>query len=135
MSFTPLPNTITAITKANPAVVTTLTNHNYPTGEVVRLIIPIAYGMQELNKTTAIITILSANTFSLQSSQIPAQLNIDSTNFQAFTNAGTGTPAQVIPIGSGPTQSTMPVNFSSPLVGDSTVNDQLANISTTPIPF
>ena len=135
MAFSPLPQNVTSITKANPAVVTTAANHNYSTGMVVRFIIPKAYGMVELNNLTSIITKLSGTTFSCQTSQIPSQINIDSSNYTAFSNAGTGTPAQVIPMGSGPTQSSLPVNYASPLVGETNLTDQYLNISTSEIPF
>lgn len=130
MVFYPLPQTITAITQANPAVVTTDSNHNLTTGQVIRLNIPKPYGMQELDHQTAIITVVSVTMFSLQKTQVPPAVDIDSRQFQAFTNVGTGTPPQIIPIGNGPTPQ---LNTFSQRINNtcvSTVEDAYTNIST-----
>jgi len=135
MSFTPLPQQITSITQANPAVVTTLSNHNLTTGQIIRINIPAGYGMQQLNKQTASITVLSANTFSLQYSQTPPAVNIDSRIFDPFINLSTGTPAQMIPVGSGPTPITNTIPQMINNECESLIGDALANISTVEIPF
>lgn len=67
--------TITAITKANPAVATS-TAHGYSNGDVVVLAIE---GMTELDGLVARVENVAANTF---------EIDIDSTNFGTFT-AGT----------------------------------------------
>src|SRR5690242_818572 len=135
MSFTPTRVTITAITNANPAVVTSSSNHNLTTGQVIRLNIPTAYGMQELNNKIVQITSLSNTTFSLQFSQVPPGINVDSRSFSSFTNASVGTPAAFVPIGS----------MSSPVLNltwqirsnycESSINDAYLNNSTVEIPF
>jgi len=135
MTFSPGPSLITDITRAIPPVVTTDSDHNLSTGEVIRLIVPKDYGMTQLNNTTCIITRLSDTTFSCQSSLIPSSVDLDTRSYTAFINAGTGTPAQVIPIGSGPSQSSLPTLYSSPLVGESTLNDTVLNIATVNQPF
>ena len=56
---------ISSITNAFPAVVTTTTNHQYITGMVVRLNIPMGYGMQQANQQQGLITVLSNTTFSI----------------------------------------------------------------------
>lgn len=56
---------ITNITNAQRAVVTTSFPHQYLTGLIVRIIIPVGYGMQELNQKQGIITVLSDTTFSV----------------------------------------------------------------------
>lgn len=135
MVFYPLPQTIENITKANPAVVTTESNHNLTTGQVIRLNIPKQYGMQELDHQIAIITIISDTMFSLQKTQVPPAVDIDSRQFQSFTNVGTGTPPQIIPIGAGPTPQ---LNTFSQRINNtcaSELDDALTNISTTEIPF
>lgn len=101
--YYPLPQTISNISQENPAVVTTTSNHNLTTGQVIRLNIPKQYGMQELNNQIAIITRISDTMFSLQKTQVPPAVYIDSSQFQPFISASTGTPPQAIPIGSGPT--------------------------------
>lgn len=68
---------ITAITKAEPPVVTS-TAHGLSDGDVVRLS-GIA-GMTELNAGTFVIDVLSANTFSL--------LDIDATGYGTYTSGG-----------------------------------------------
>lgn len=103
MSFFPQRVLITGITQACPGVVTCASNHNLSNGQIVRLNIPKAYGMQQLNNVLVQVSIISALTFSIQSSQVPNFNNINTTNYQAFVNAGTGTPAAFISVGSGPT--------------------------------
>ena len=73
--------TITAITQANPAVVTS-TAHGLATGDVVN--IAAVVGMTALNGQSYMIKNLTANTFEL--------VNCDSTGFTAYTSGGTATP-------------------------------------------
>jgi hypothetical protein len=56
---------IGAITQADPGVVTTTTNHNYLSGLIVRLLVPLPAGMTQLNGIEFPIMVLSANTFSI----------------------------------------------------------------------
>lgn len=100
---------IASITRANPAVVTTALQintiaqpnvivygvHRYTTGMKVRLDIPIACGMQEVNAQTGIITVTGNNTFTI---------DIDTRLFTPFSipttpNPAINTCAQVVPIG------------------------------------
>jgi hypothetical protein len=134
--FTPTQLTITNITQAYPAVVTTSTNHNLTTGQIVRTIVPVNYGMVELNKKLLSITILTANTFSLQYTQVPPTKNVDSRAFTAFTTpSNPGMTAQILPVGSGPTPLTGPIPLVRNYACDDFLGDSTANISTTPIPF
>ena len=131
MVFYPLPQTIADITQANPAVVTTDSNHNLTTGQVIRLNIPKPYGMQELDHQVAIITVISDTMFSLQKTQVPPAVDIDSRQFQDFINAGIGTPPKIIPIGSGPTPQ---LNTFSQRINNtcvSNIEDAYTNVSTT----
>lgn len=73
--------TITAITKANPAVVTS-TAHGLTDGTVVT--IASVAGMTEINGKVAVIVSTGANTFQL--------VGVDSTNFTTYTSGGTATP-------------------------------------------
>lgn len=73
--------TITAITQANPAVVTS-TTHGLLTGDVVT--IAAVVGMTALNGQSYMVKMLTANTFELA--------NCDSTGFTAYTSGGTATP-------------------------------------------
>ena len=135
MTFAPNRTLITAITQANPAVVTCSTDHNLTTGQVIRLNIPRAYGMQELNNQLVQVTPLSDTTFSIQTRQVPEIENVNSVFFQAFVNAGTGTPAAFVAVGSAPTPLTFtPVQVLRGEAYDS-IQDQTVNNSTSPIPF
>ena len=84
---------VTAITNALPAVVTTNIPHNYLTGTIIRLWIPLEAGMQQLAEQQQWeITVLSPTTFSIP---------VDTTYFDVFT-APTGPTqqcAQVFPVG------------------------------------
>lgn len=92
--FTPGRRIVANITAADPAVVTTLVDHGYSTGDIVRLSVPAGCGMTSMNSREARITVLTASTFSL---------NIDSTAFGAFAfplpAAVPFTPAVVTPVG------------------------------------
>jgi hypothetical protein len=83
---------VTAITQTNPAVVTTSFAHQYNSGIIVRLDIPLANGMQQIVGTPALpvtyaITVLSPTTFSCP---------VNATSFQAFVNNEC---AMVLPVG------------------------------------
>ena len=96
--FYPRSRYVTAITAANPAVVTLSVAHSFTVGEKVRLIVPAAFGMVQMNNQLATITAvnLAANTITL---------DIDSSSFTAFAFptsaiAAAGiTFAQVVPVG------------------------------------
>jgi len=137
MTYSPTRLTITNMTQANPCVVTVSTNHNMTTGQVIRLTVPKQYGMIELNGQLVQMTKLTATTFSLQYSQCNPQgtINVDSSNFTAFVNAGTGTPAQVFPVGSGPTPMTSPQPYAINGICVSTLEDAWTNVATTNQPF
>lgn len=107
-TYQPAMRNILSITQANPAVVTTTfdgTNpgdHLYKTGLIVRLDIPIGYGMEQANSLYGPITVLSDSTFSIP---------IDTTNMDAFVTPAAPVvingnyftrnpnPAQSVPIG------------------------------------
>ena len=74
--------TISAVTKANPAVVTA-TSHGYTNGDEV--IITAIVGMTELNGKRFKVANKATNTFQLQSL---AGVNINSTNFTTYGSAG-----------------------------------------------
>jgi hypothetical protein len=93
--FQPAMRIITAITQANPASVTTSFAHLYKSNLIVRLDIPPACGMQQINGMTGTITVTSPTTF---------LITIDSTLFSPFAipvspPANVFTCAQVVPIG------------------------------------
>lgn len=137
MTFNPERLVISGITQANPCVITTSTDHNLSSGQLVRVHVPLNYGMVELNNLIASIVILSATTFSIYYSQTPpVPIPVNSTTFNAFSiPSNPQFTAEIIPMGSGPspitnTQWQVNNNFCDSLLGDATIND-----STTPIPF
>lgn len=96
--FYPRVRTILSITAANPGVVTTTVPHGYQVGQEVRFTIPTvtatAYGMTQLNNLSAIITAVTATTFTI---------NINTTGFTAFAwplaANSPFSPALVVPFG------------------------------------
>ena len=84
---------VTSITQANPAHVTTSVAHQYMTGLIVRFVIPLPFGMPQINEMIGTITVDSPTTFFV---------NIDTTHFYPLVipmpYPSIGSP-QVIPIG------------------------------------
>lgn len=95
-TFLPAMRLIASITNSYPAVVTTTFDHDYISGLVVRIHIPVACGMQELNDFVGEVTVINDTSFSL---------DIDTTRYQAFAIPAAPVPpwldtcAQVIPVG------------------------------------
>jgi hypothetical protein len=93
--FQPSMRIISAITQSNPASVTTTFAHQYLNGCIVRLDLPDAVGMQQLNQMFGPITVTGSTTFTLP---------IDTTSFEAFAIPVDPLPqvntcAMVVPIG------------------------------------
>jgi hypothetical protein len=92
--FKPAMRVITAITNSSPAIVTTSFAHGYINGLIVRLDIPLLFGMQQANHMQGEIVVTGDTTFTI---------DIDTTLFDIFTNPSPGpqnyTSAQVVPIG------------------------------------
>lgn len=93
--FQPAMRLVTAITNSIPAQVTTSFRHQYEDGLIVRLDIPPACGMQEVNGKVFAILVDSPTTF---------LINIDTTTFSPFSIPPSPGPfddtcAQVVPIG------------------------------------
>jgi len=91
-----LPHTvvITAITAANPAVVSCSRDHGLTEGQKVRIMVPDVCGMREINNKAVTITAVTANTFTT---------DISSVGFTAFvfpaTAAAPCNQAMVVPFG------------------------------------
>lgn len=85
--FQPAMRIVTAITNASIAQVTTSFAHQYATGLIIRLVIPLANGMQNINGIEYPITVTSPTTFTIPVSTIL---------FQPFTNVEC---AKVVPTG------------------------------------
>lgn len=93
-AFYPRRRFISAVTAANPAVVTTTVAHQFTVGQQVRFVVPAGYGMVQLDGLTATVTAVAASTITT---------DVDSSAFTAFawplTAAVPFTHAQVIPVG------------------------------------
>ena len=76
------PKTITTITKANPAVVTSAA-HGYSNGDRIKILH--AEGMTEVNGVTFLVANVAANTFELTNT---AGTNINSTSYGTYTTGG-----------------------------------------------
>ena len=119
--FYPQRTFITNITRANPIVVTTSTNHGFTVGQQVRLRVPSQFGMVEANNLQGVITAVTATTFTIGS--------IDASAFTAFAWPAISslpfTQPTVTPIGSGPTPVTVGlVTHNEDLLDDATTNQQ-----------
>lgn len=64
-TFQPAMRIIASITNAFPALVTTTFAHNYATGMICRLNIPLGFGMQEANGKYGEITVTGNTTFTI----------------------------------------------------------------------
>jgi hypothetical protein len=136
MTFSPPRSAIASITQANPCVVTTSTDHDLSTGQVVRIHVPKNYGMVNLNNNLYSVTVLSPTTFSLQTSQIPVAVNVNSTYYPAFTiPSNPQFTAEVVAAGSGPTPllDTPPEILNN--ICQTLLGDQIKNIATSNQPY
>lgn len=93
--YQPAMRLISAITNSFPATVTTTFAHQYISGTIVRIDIPFADGMQQLNGQTAPIMVINDTQFTIP---------IDTTSFDVFAipmgvPTYVNTAAQVVPIG------------------------------------
>lgn len=94
-TYQPAMRIITSITNFFPASITTSFDHNYQTGDIVRLFIPEGWGMTQANQQVGTITVTGTTTF---------DIDIDTYNFDPFIPIPGPTVfpiavAQVIPIG------------------------------------
>lgn len=92
--FYPSMRIITAITQNFPALVTTSFNHGYASGLIIRLVIPLGFGMQQANDLYGSITVTSPTTFTI---------TVDTTYFAPFIVPVSGPAslqyAQAVPFG------------------------------------
>lgn len=63
--YQPAMRVVQAITNARAASVTTTIPHLYITGTVVRIEVPVGFGMQQINQQTGTIVVTSANTYTI----------------------------------------------------------------------
>ena len=89
--FIPNRQQVSAITNANPGVVTTTADHGFETDYEVRFFFPLDVGMNILKDKIVKVTKINATSFSI---------GIDTTNFDSFSVVGTVQVPEVIPVGS-----------------------------------
>lgn len=140
MSFSPPRSAIALITNSLPCVVGTSTPHQLTTGQIVRLHVPQNYGMFELNQLLVSITVIGQQLFTIQATQTPYPIDIDSTTFTPFSipvfnQNDPGFTAEVLPVGSGPILQGSPDWALTNRVFVTKVDDATTNTSTSPIPF
>ena len=75
-TFQPAMRLVTAITNASPTVITTSFDHDYRSGDIVRIQVPDGYGMTQIDKFVGKITVTASNTFSM---------DIDTSLFDTFS--------------------------------------------------
>jgi len=101
-----LTKTIASISNSNPMQLTTTFPHHYALGMNVTFLIPPQFGMTQLNRLIGQVTQLTSTTLTI---------NIDSTNFTAFTYPSplpsAYTPPSVIPYSSGAVLSPTPLPY------------------------
>jgi hypothetical protein len=94
--FYPRRRFVTKITKASSAVITLSVTHGFTAGQAVRILVPAAYGMTEMNNLIGNITAVNTTTNTIT-------VDIDSQAFTTFAFPVTGavpfTAALVVPVG------------------------------------
>jgi hypothetical protein len=117
--FYPRRRFITKITKAASAVVTLSVTHGYKVGQLVRFVVPAAYGMVEMNGLQGTITAINTTTTSGNTITV----NIDSSAFTTFawplTAVNPFTAAEVVPIGEDTAQA---LTSAVDILSDATLN-------------
>ncbi len=91
--FKPAMRIVTYITNSSPALITTSFAHGYQSGLIVRIDIPLGFGMQQINQKVGEIVVITDDTFTI---------NIDTTHFDIFSTPNdypqNAQLAQVVPI-------------------------------------
>lgn len=117
--FYPRRRFITKITQASSAVVTLSVTHGYKVGQLVRFVVPAAYGMVEMDGLQGTITAIDTTTTTGNSITV----NIDSSAFTTFAFPVTGdypfTAAEVIPVGEDTAQA---LSAGVDILSDATLN-------------
>jgi hypothetical protein len=121
---------IASISNAYPMIVTTVNDHGYVAGMMVTFLIPVQYGMKELNGVNVqVLAIPTSTTLSI---------DFDSSQLNAFAYPSplpnAYTPATVIPNSSGPYLTPLPLpfgnqdSFEGAIYNNGLVNDPINGI-------
>lgn len=89
--FVPNRQQVSAITNANPGVVTTTQAHGYETGYKVRFFFPLNVGMNQLDDQVVEVTKIDDTNFSI---------GVDTSNLDVFNPVSSVQVPEVIPVGS-----------------------------------
>lgn len=123
--FYPRRRFVTKISQAAQAVVTLSVTHGYSVGQEIRMVVPAAFGMVEMNNLQA--TIVAINTTVTSGNTVT--LNVDSSAFTAFafplTAAVPFTYAEIVPIGE---DTATALSLSQDILSDATINQSLLGI-------
>lgn len=126
--FYPARRRITKITQASQAVITMSVTHGYKVGQAVRLRVPAAFGMVEMDGLLGNIVAIDTTTTSGNTITV----DIDSSSFTAFsfplTAAGAFTPAEVIPVGE---DTALAVADGVDILSDATINQSYIGMQLT----
>jgi len=126
--FYPRRRFITKITKATQAVVTLSVTHGYQVGQLVRMSVPDAYGMTEMDGLLA--TIVAVDTTTTTGNSIT--IDVDSSAFTTFAFPVTAdspfTPAETIPVGEDTAEA---LSAGVDTISDATLNTAYIGISLT----
>src|SRR3990167_4362958 len=119
---------ITKITQASSAVITLSVTHGYTVGQQIRVVVPDAFGMVEMDGLQATITAINTTTTSGNTITV----DVDSSAFTAFAFPLTAdvpfSPAMVVPFGE---DTPLALANSLDILGDATVNQGLIGIQLT----
>ena len=75
-TFQPAMRIVSAITNASPAAITTTFDHDYRSGDIIRLRVPPGFGMTQANKLKGTITVTADTAFTI---------DIDTIRFDTFS--------------------------------------------------
>ena len=94
-TYIPFKCTITAITQAQQAVITTAVDHGWVVGNLIQCMIPKEYGMRQLTGITGLVLAVTSDTVTV---------NIDTTHFDTFAIPVVSAltvldPSEIIPVG------------------------------------
>lgn len=117
--FYPRNRSITSITQAANAVVKFSVTHDYKVGQTIRLVVPAAFGMVEMNGLLG--TIIAIDTTATTGNTVT--LDIDSSTFTAFsfplTTQTPFTPAEAVPVGE---NTATALTLNQDILSDATIN-------------
>lgn len=136
MTFVPPRSAVASITQASPGVVTTVMPHGLTSGQVVRMHVPMNYGMYQINQLALSVIVTDPVTFQMYYTLYPNAIPVDTTILPAFTvPTNPGFTAEVLSIGVGQTPQVATEWQRTNQTFDDPLIDATYNNSTVAIPF